>query len=652
MSLLSYGVKASDIEIYHPSFTYDGEQFSVEKWSPLIEDIGNGQTLVTYTSQDGKLRLKLTYKRYSDFPVIKVTPVIECVGDAPTGIVEQYKSLEYRIPSPSSSIRIRRVSGSMSTYTDFIRHDVLLQDRPGCSNCSMSSVNGRSYEWIPYYGVDFNSNSGLEVAIGWTGTWKVDFATGNEFSMNIGLGREPHFRLLPGESYMLPYVVIYEREGESVEQGQVGFHRFLVAHNSPRDSKGQLWEPFLPLAGSGGNKTDDRMLTIIQKATDLFKVPFNVFWVDAGWYGPYHEVDQVSNCGPYWYVYAGDWRFNRYSHPDGNLKKVSDAAHAKGMKFLLWFEPERATIEAPIVSEHPEYFHRVKNNPSKDRYLLDMGNKDAREWITSTVCNIIEESGVDIYRQDFNFEPGDIWYDNDEPDRVGIMEISHINGLYAYWDALKSRFPDLMFESCAGGGTRMDIEMMSRAHSYCRDDAHMFPDCEELVQNITINSTAYIPFTGGETFTVKPFDSYAWMSCIGAGTVFTPFDFQGMLLSRDPSKEEIQWFNHMLTASSRVRPYFSGDFYNISQGPTDASDIFCGYQLHKGQDGFFMVFRRKDCQASLYRPQLRNIDPNGIYLLENYDGKTVKIKGAKLADFIVSLDSPRSYALYFYSRIK
>lgn len=152
-------------------------------------------------------------------------------------------------------------------------------------------------------------------------------------------------------------------------------------------------------------------------ATAAFDIPFDTFWVDAGWYGAPEEVDQSTNCGPFWYRNAGMWHPNTVIHPDGNLRKVSDAARA---------------------------------------------------WAVEEVSRNIREGGVDIYRQDFNMDPLDAWRDNDAPDRMGVNEIMHINGLYAFWDELQRRFPDLAFENCASGGTRMDIEMMSRSSTPMR----------------------------------------------------------------------------------------------------------------------------------------------------------------------------------------
>lgn len=642
LAVIAAGLSAQETPVYNVSFSYEGGTFVPDEWNPVRTADG-----IVYTSPDGRLKLTVTTVSYPDFPVVEIRPVLECAGDRPTGIVEDFRSLSFSRPFGKEGVLVRRTTGSSTAYSDFSRHDVRLVPRHECDSLHMSTSEGRSSAWLPYFGLDFSAMEGLEIAIGWTGTWSADMACGEAFSLEAGIGEKTRFRMLPGERFQMPYAVVYDRKGKTVDEGLAEFRRFVIAHKSPRDRDGQVLKPILPLTASGGNKNDGNMLNILDAATAAFDIPFDTFWVDAGWYGAPEEVDQSTNCGPFWYLNNGYWRPNTVIHPDGNLKKVSDAAHAKGMKFLLWFEPERATSRAPIVGEHPEWFLRAKENPSDTQYLLNLGDDAAREWAFEEVSRNIKESGVDIYRQDFNMNPLPAWQGNDTHDRQGVSEIKHINGLYAFWDALHERFPELQFENCASGGTRMDIEMMSRSHSYCRDDAQMWGECDNLTQNITLNSTSYIPFTGGETFTVPVFDDYAFLSRLGATTVFTPSDFNGMFLTREPSEEEISWFNRMFGAADRMRGYYFGDFYRLTD---DRPDGFCGYQLACEDGGFFMMFRREDCPDSEYYLRLSGIDPSAKYVVEEFGGKTRKMKGRRLASQILSLSEPRTYKLVFYRK--
>ncbi len=639
---------------YPLSFTYDGQAFSAQTWASTVTKAGPYETETAYISPDGKLRLTVNCKTYPDFPITEVRPVLECLSSEETGIIDDFRSLDFSRKYSSRSIKVRRITGSESMYTDFCRHDVLLQKRAECDALSLTSGNGRSTYWLPYIGIDFDATHGMEIAIGWTGTWRADMRMEDEFRFSAGIGERTHFKMLPGEKFRMPFTVIYERDGKTVEDGLVEFHRFVIKHKAPRDSKGNLFRPLLPYGASGGNKTDANMLKIIDKVSAAFKdIPFDTYWVDAGWYGNEKEVPQEPNCGPFWWVNTGSWRPNPNLHPDGNLKKVATAANEKGLRFLLWFEPERATIHTPIVHEHPEYFIRKKENPDECIFLLDFRNPDAIAWAKGEVFRNIDESGVQIYRQDFNVNPLPIWMDNDAPDRMGTTEIYHINGLWDYWEELHQRYPDMLLENCAGGGTRMDIHMMTYAHSYCRDDAHMFDHPEELTQNITLNSTPYVPFTGGETFKVPVFDTYCWLSCLGATTVFSPTDFQGMFLNREPSEEEIAWFNRMLKVVDRIRDYYFGDFYALTGGVIDGSDIYAGYQLNLPDqgEGFFMLFRREQCPEDTFHLRLRGIDPEAVYSVEDFDGGICLMKGSKLASQVLTFAEPRSYKLVFYKKV-
>ena len=68
------------------------------------------------------------------------------------------------------------------------------------------------------------------------------------------------------------------------------------------------------------------MLDVLNYGLDS-KLDFDVYWVDAGWYGAPHEDEHYSNCGPNWYRYVGDWRVNTTTHPTGDLMPIANAVH-------------------------------------------------------------------------------------------------------------------------------------------------------------------------------------------------------------------------------------------------------------------------------------------------------------------------------------
>ena len=100
--------------------------------------------------------------------------------------------------------------------------------------------------------------------------------------------------------------------------------------------------------------------------------------------------------------------------------------------------------------------------PADHNALFNLGNRDARLFLTDYMSDFIRKEGIDYYRQDFNMDPTPFWESNDKDDRIGISEIRHIEGLYAYWDSLLVRFPKLLIDNCSSGGRRLVLETISR----------------------------------------------------------------------------------------------------------------------------------------------------------------------------------------------
>ena len=90
--------------------------------------------------------------------------------------------------------------------------------------------------------------------------------------------------------------------------------------------------------------------------------------------------------------------------------------------------------------------------PNSRNNILNLGNPEAREWLTDHISNMISTEGIDVYRQDFNIEPMAFWEKADTPDREGMTEIRYIEGLYTFWDELRFRHPNLIIDNCASGG--------------------------------------------------------------------------------------------------------------------------------------------------------------------------------------------------------
>ena len=199
--------------------------------------------------------------------------------------------------------------------------------------------------------------------------------------------------------------------------------------------------------------------------------------MDAGWYLQQHGWPQDGHVGS-----RSASGFPRACAP------ISDYAHAKGMKIIVWFEPERVTAGTWLAENHPEWVLGGKNGG-----LLNLGNPDAWNWLVKHVDKLIDEQGIDLYRQDFNMDPLAFWRGQRRQDRQGITEIKHVTGYLAYWDELRRRHPNMLIDSCATGGRRNDLETLRRAVPLWRSDYILEPVGK---QGHTYGISLWIPYYG------------------------------------------------------------------------------------------------------------------------------------------------------------
>ena len=625
------------------SFKYDGKDAVLQAVKTADSDTHDSWR---FTTQDGKVAVDVDVIEYPDFPDFTrmTTRVSNLSMTESTGVVSDLRVFTQTVdlPSKDALVAVNSLRGSNCVAEDFQPVEKLVKP---AETYVLATPSGRSSNEVsPYIETSVDPLNGALYCVGWTGAWRAAFANEDgKYRVELGM-LNTNFSLRPNESLLQPSILVAERKNADRRSFKTTVHAFMVKHNSPRDAEGNVCGPIVALTAGGGNKTPEMMVKVLNYGLEN-NLPFDVYWVDAGWYGKPHEADPYPNCGEHWWRYVGDWRVNTTTHPTGDLLPITDAVHNANKKFLLWFEPERICQETPIAQIEP-----FKSFGGFTYY----GNPDAYGWIKSVVFTMIAEHHVDIYRQDFNMDPAGNWAMIDEKDganRVGVAEAKHIEGLYRFLDEMREAFPWIEQENCASGGRRIDIEMTNRAHSYCRSDYYIGQKpgdtCFNLGQDMTLNTTPYLPFQGGETNCVPNFDDYGFMSVASSGTVFTPTDLDGGIVRRDFTAEETAWFQKMLGWAARLKPYYMGDFYQLTEETCAVDDCWCAWSAYREDlgEGFAIAFRRAaapDAEMTFTLPQ---IDKNAEYEVERFDGSKTTLSGAQLCDWNVKLDQPRSFEL-------
>ena len=593
-------------------------------------------------------RIQLT--EYHDSPALEWVAFFTNAGTAPSSLLSELAALDLTWGCPGDAFLLRS-PGAAETPRDFQYQRVPLQtirERRASVHMTAGQEGRSSVDWLPFLNLQ-SGNDGVIVAVGWSGQWFVAVERdGPEAHVRAGMAGLC-LALEPGETIRTPRIALLHWQGRPVE-GQNQLRRFLLVHHTPRVDGQPVQAP--SCCGSWGGSPTAEHLQRIECIREK-QLPYDCYWIDAGWYGTSSEPCPSVFQGEWWKV--GDWRVNRTYHPEG-LKPLSEKVHAAGMQFLLWMEPERALNGTPVTREHPDWF--LQADPGQVRgegetLLLDLGNPQARGWVTDLVSDVIRENGLDWYRQDFNMAPLGFWRANDPPERQGITELRHIEGLYAFWDELRRRHPRLCIDNCASGGRRLDLEMLSRSVPLWRDDYNCFPDMDpETAQVHGFGLTHWIPQHATSPFNREPGDTYRFRSVIAPGVCFA-MDEIGTCL-HDAATYPWDWHRKMLEDQRRTRPFWAGDLYPLTSCST-APDAWIALQLHRADldAGVILAFRRAASPVVVADFAIGGVNADAAYVFEDVDsGDTWEVTGRILLDrgLRFRMPTPRTSRLVFYTR--
>ncbi|MDC7240421.1 MAG: alpha-galactosidase [Spirochaetales bacterium] len=177
-----------------------------------------------------------------------------------------------------------------------------------------------------------------------------------------------------------------------------------------------------------------------------------LFVLDDGWFG--RRDSDASGLG--------DWFTNLQKLP-GGLKSLSDYAHRKGMQFGLWFEPEMISPDSDLYRSHPDWCLHVPGryrSEGRNQLVLDMGRQEIQDYLYCSIAAILSENGIDYVKWDMNRNITEAGSAALPSERQKETSHRYILGLYSLMDRLVNEFPEILFESCSGGGGRFDPGML------------------------------------------------------------------------------------------------------------------------------------------------------------------------------------------------
>lgn len=638
-------------------FSYDGRDYTgiPAEFTPLSRSVREGEERETaelcYSFGDLGITLLLTH--YFSHGVTEWRVDFSCESDAPTGVIANPRAeLEF-------SGRLPQLKGILGDHFN--------QYAPYCidlteNRMEFSSETGQATHInFPYFNLE-HGDGGTMLAIGWAGTWRAEFASDGESTRVVmsavnGLAT----KLLPGERIRTALFVIAPYTVRT-EHYAVNFWRdWFVRHNLPKaDAAGNDLAPFstcclaidtgLPNSDGSISESHTSWKPSLEKmiAEDC-KVDFR--WVDAGWYVRPDTGSEASD----WWGTVGTWVIDPAKWPGDSFRESTDFARANGMKTLMWFEPERLTDPDGMISNfgyHPDWYIRIGNQKT---IINNIGNPACFDYTVDRICRTLTEGGVEMYREDNNYQPTRLWVYLDGlegEDRRGITECKFIDGHYRMWDAIiactAANGGCAFVDSCASGGGRNDIESMRRGVPLLRSDSDRTTVSLRLSMTTAFNK--WIPFCGSCTREQTEqlaergvSDPYVWRaSYLPALNVTSQF-------VQDPD-QDFSVLREGLREWKTVAPYLLKEFYVLTPWHRECDNTdYTAYAFFDPEDetGVLLTFRQELCGRDTLRIRLPFADGENAYILRDADtGEELLCRGP--AD--ITVQSVRTARLFYIRR--
>lgn len=415
-----------------------------------VEDDEEAETLEVVL-KDSLLGLVVTliYTVFNHYNVITRSVRFQNDGDRS---IKLLRCLSMNVDFRDDQFELLTLYGSHNNERNIVRRPIV----PGSQSIE-SRRGASSHQQNPFFALlrkDVNEYQGevFGFSFVYSGNFIAQVEVDQFHTARASLGINPFdfsWLLEPGQSFQTPEaVMVYSDKGlGGMSRTYHELYRTRLCRGTYRD----LIRPILinNWEATYMKFTADKLLEMAKEASGA---GIELFVLDDGWFGR-RDNDKSS---------LGDWGVDKRKLPNG-LADLANKIKALGMDFGLWFEPEAVSVDSNLYREHPDWCIQVAGrslSEGRNQLILDLSREEVCEYIISTVSTILSNAPISYVKWDMNRHMTEIGSLALPPERQRETAHRYMLGLYQVLEKITSRFPDVLFESCSGGGGRFDPGML------------------------------------------------------------------------------------------------------------------------------------------------------------------------------------------------
>lgn len=444
----------------------------------------------------------------------------------------------------------------------------------------------------------------------WSGNWRFDFEKFPSGNVQIIGGInfwDTAWQLKPAEEFSTPKLVLgFSPEGMSGASARM--HNYIRNHVLRKKFRDAL-RPVLYNSwyATTFNVNEQQQLALARIAREI---GVELFVIDDGWFkGRNHDRAGL-----------GDWTVDKKKFPNGLqplIKKISDL----GLDFGIWVEPEMVNPDSDLYRAHPDWvlhYPKRTRHEQRNQLVLNLAGEGVYNYLLESLSTLLRENNIRFIKWDRNRALSDVgWPDAPVPMQREVR-IRFINNLYNLIDELQTRFPEVLFESCSGGGGRTDLGIISRMDQVWTSDntdpadrvmiqygySHAFP-AKLMVSWVT----------NADWHKVSPSLKFRFHVCmsgvLGIGTDLTKW-----------SEEERKLAADMIALYKKIRPLVQEGILHRLHSPFEGNRAALQYVSPDGSEAVVFLYNLWETLPGSTRTarasgavKLTGLDPDANYLL-------------------------------------
>ena len=572
----------------------------------------------------------LHYRLYPEVGIISRWAVVRN-GTKQKITVERAQSATWYMP-PGDGYRLSYLSGRWAAETQLNREPIhegmkVLESRLGHTGHNLN----------PWFAID-PGNAGEEHGrvwfggLAWSGNWRISVEQTPYRQVRVTGGFNTFdfaYPLNPGESLETP-----EFYGGYSDHGFGGASRLLHTLELTDIQPGGLKARPRPVLYNSWEATTFNVTEAGQEALadKAAKLGVELFVIDDGWFGK-RDNDRAG---------LGDWVVNPQKFPHG-LQSLIKHVNGLGMDFGLWVEPEMVNPDSDLYRAHPDWVMNFPGRPRselRNQLVLNLARDDVRDYIFNALDKLATEYNIRYFKWDMNrtfAEPG---WPEVAPDEEKTLWVKYVRNLYDIMSRLRAKHPNLEFESCSGGGGRIDLGIMRYVDEFWTSDNTEAFDRLRIQEGFTevyapkLMSAwvTDVPNTNGRSTPLQFRFLVAMQGALGIGANLNKW-----------TDQDNQIATRMIALDKRIRSTVQyGNLYRILSPRTNDTTAN-EYVSKDGSEALLFAFRHSQEYENpppvIY---LQGLDNHAVYRLESIDGKLLdkqsELSGAWLMQNGIHLD--------------